>query len=678
MPAPLPENESERLQALRSYAILDTLAETAYDDLTQLAAYVCAAPIALVSLVDESRQWFKSRVGLEAPETHRDLAFCAHAILVPEDLFEVQDARLDPRFKHNALVTGEPKIRFYAGMPLVADGHALGTLCVIDRVPRTLNEGQKSALQALGRQAATLIEARRALLLLEGAQAGLVKANEQHSRAEARYRDSIDASPSMLLVVASDGRISQVTASLAALAGHERAALVGQPALCLVPERLREEFSASYATFFKSPAPTPARTDRYSILLCSDGSELPVETTLNPITTSEGLFAIVTVVNVAARVRAEALLRDSEERFRDLFENASDLIQAVDPSGRFLYVNRSWREALGYSADEAKTMSFQDVIHPGSRAHCASLFERVMLRQEIGRVDAAFVTRGGQRIEVEGHISLRLREGRPESTRAIFRDVTARNRQMVELAQARQRAEAADQTKSAFLAAMSHELRTPLNSIIGFTGIIRAGMAGPLTAEQAKQLGMVHASAQHLLALINDVLDLSKIEAGELRIEHTPFDLLASITKVVALVTPLAQKKGLALRTEPPSAFKPMLGDARRVEQVLLNLLSNAIKFTEKGEVLLSMAPGKQTVQLNVKDSGMGIKTQDMARLFQPFKQIDDGLARNHDGTGLGLVISRRLARLMGGDIEVQSEWGKGSTFTFTLAREARAAGETQ
>lgn len=250
------------------------------------------------------------------------------------------------------------------------------------------------------------------------------------------------------------------------------------------------------------------------------------------------------------------------------------------------------------------------------------------------------------------------------------------------LAQAMHRAEDADRIKSAFLATMSHELRTPLNSIIGFTGILLQGLAGPLNAEQGKQLGMVRESARHLLALINDVLDISKIEAGELRVGCAAFDLARSIQKAGALIAPLAEKKGLTLVLQVAPDVGTMESDERRVEQVLLNLLSNAVKFTESGSVTLraervdDFRPAGATrplaaVRLSVADTGPGIREEDMALLFAPFRQIDSTLARKHEGTGLGLAICQRMVGLMGGVIEARSLWGQGSTFTVTLPLQA-------
>jgi signal transduction histidine kinase len=282
--------------------------------------------------------------------------------------------------------------------------------------------------------------------------------------------------------------------------------------------------------------------------------------------------------------------------------------------------------------------------------------------------------RNGERVWVAWtNRIVRDAEGQVIEFLSIGTDVTDRVRMEAER-EKRHRAEAADRIKSAFLATMSHELRTPLNSIIGFTGIILQGLAGPLNAEQAKQLDMVRTSARHLLALVNDVLDISKIEAGQLEVARAPFDLRRSVTKVLALVTPQAEAKGLEMRVRLEPELGSAVGDERRFEQVLLNLLSNAIKFTDHGQVTLTAdlvsdagAASPATVRLLVSDTGIGIKPEDLLALFQPFRQLDAGLARKHDGTGLGLVICRRLIALMGGEIEVESEWGKGSTFRVTL-----------
>jgi signal transduction histidine kinase/HAMP domain-containing protein len=228
-------------------------------------------------------------------------------------------------------------------------------------------------------------------------------------------------------------------------------------------------------------------------------------------------------------------------------------------------------------------------------------------------------------------------------------------------------AQEADRLKSAFLASMSHELRTPLNSIIGFTGILLQGLVGPLNDEQKKQLGMVMNSARHLLSLINDVLDISKIEAGGLELASEPFDVRVAIQRAVQTVTPLANKKGLELVVEVSPEVGYIVGDQRRVEQVLINLANNACKFTDEGQVCIRSKIVDHMLVTQVIDAGIGIRPEDADKLFKPFRQIDTGVARRREGTGLGLAICDRLVNMMGGKIWVESQWGVGSTFTFSL-----------
>lgn len=259
-----------------------------------------------------------------------------------------------------------------------------------------------------------------------------------------------------------------------------------------------------------------------------------------------------------------------------------------------------------------------------------------------------------------------------DANEKLSAEIKERIQTLNELAVAKERAEAADRLKSSFLATMSHELRTPLNSIIGFTGIILQGIVGPLNDEQKKQLNMVRGSAQHLLSLINDVLDISKIEAGQLQVADENYNLRQTIEKAVESARPLADKKGLELACSISPEIGNITGDRRRVEQILLNLISNAIKFTEKGSVKIECEPEDGKVNIRVIDTGIGIRTEDTETIFKAFRQIDSGITRKYEGTGLGLSICKRLVELMGGKIWVTSVLGSGSTFGFNLPEERR------
>jgi PAS domain S-box-containing protein len=240
-----------------------------------------------------------------------------------------------------------------------------------------------------------------------------------------------------------------------------------------------------------------------------------------------------------------------------------------------------------------------------------------------------------------------------------------------ELVQANKRLEELDRLKSQFLATMSHELRTPLNSIIGFTGILRQGLAGPVNDEQKKQLGLVFGSAKHLLSLINDLLDLSRIEAGKVEIEREPFNLVEVVDDVIQNLTPIAGQKNIRLASDLPGSLIQMLGDRKRCFQVLLNLANNAVKFTDRGEVRISAHTEGEQVRVCVADTGIGIKPEQIGMLFEAFRQLDGTAKRVYEGTGLGLHLCRRLLELMSGQIRVESEFGRGSRFTFVMPRVA-------
>jgi signal transduction histidine kinase len=227
--------------------------------------------------------------------------------------------------------------------------------------------------------------------------------------------------------------------------------------------------------------------------------------------------------------------------------------------------------------------------------------------------------------------------------------------------------EAASRHKSEFLANMSHELRTPMNAILGFTELIQDGVYGEVPAKIIAMLERIQANGRHLLGLINDVLDLSKIEAGQLKLETTDYALRDVVQTVQATTESLAAEKRLKLHIELPDVLPPARGDERRIAQVLLNLVGNAIKFTEAGEIIVSVAVEDTTFEIAVTDTGPGIPVDEQQKIFEEFHQVDSSSTRKKGGTGLGLSIARKIVELHGGRIWVDSEVGRGSTFRFTL-----------
>ncbi len=382
----------------------------------------------------------------------------------------------------------------------------------------------------------------------------------------------------------------------------------------------------------------------------------------------EPLRMVGTHVDITDRRAAEEALRRSEAYVRTIIENMPIDFFSIDRDLRYVMQSPTSKAAVG------------DVI--GLRADEIDVPQRLREEwmEEIRKVLSGSTVQeeydvptkaGGLRTYLSNTAPVRV-GGEIVGVIGTSMDITDRKRASRELEEAKERAEAADRLKSAFLATMSHELRTPLNSIIGFTGILLQELAGPLTEEQRKQLTMVRASARHLLDLINDVLDISKIEAGEVEVVTESFSLRDLISEVTASAAPLVEKKGLTLSLRIDPDVGAISSDRRRVGQVLMNLISNAAKFTPSGEIRVGCRLDGPWVVVSVADTGIGIRQEDLCKLFVPFQQIESGLTRNYEGTGLGLSISKRLVTLLGGSIAVESEPGRGSTFTFRLPLERR------
>jgi PAS domain S-box-containing protein len=491
--------------------------------------------------------------------------------------------------------------------------------------------------------------------------------------------------------------------------GYTREELIGMHASQLRSPDTKEEFNQQIKI-----AQVSGKALYETVHQRKDGSVFPVEISLHAIDNDGKRFYQAVIRDITERKKAEIALKDRMEDLRRLATVVSDSNDAVilhDFDGKILAWNRGAKETYGYTETEALGKNVREIVADADREAALTLIQRIQQGDIVKSFELRRVTKDGRILNVWLTTTLLTDEkGKPVAIATTERDITERKQaeeevrelnttleqrvteRTAELVVAKDRAEEADRLKSAFLATMSHELRTPLNSIIGFTGILLQELAGPLNAEQRKQLEMVRDSGRHLLALINDVLDISKIEAGQLEVRSEPFDLRASIENVAGIVHPLAVKKGLDLHVELAPDIGTFVSDARRVEQVLLNLLNNAIKFTERGKVTLTaeIAPGAlcapnslpasqssatrqaSVLRISVADTGIGIKPEDFTKLFLPFRQIDSGLTRQHEGTGLGLAICRRLVDLLGGEIHATSEWGKGSVFTFTLPMKGR------
>lgn len=518
---PIPLNEPSRLLALQSYEIMDSGQELRYDDITLLASRICRTPMALITLINEDRQWFKSKVGLAGTETPRELAFCAHAIVEPDKVLTVVDARVDDRFSANPVVTGAPHVRFYAGAPLVsADGHALGTLCVIDREPRHLEPEQKDALLALSRQVMALLEERRTSAALRGA--------------------------------------------------------------------------------------------------------------------------------MQALTRSEAL-------FREAYENAPIGIALVSPEGEWLRVNQSLCDMLGYPAGDLTRTTFQAITHPEDLESDLLLVRRMLTREiRTYQMEKRYLHRTGHAVWAHLSVSLVWDKQKPLYFISQIQDITERKN--------------IERGKSEFLTMVSHELRTPVTALRGALGILAAGAAGELPPKAQALTALADRNADRLHRLVNDILDIEKIESGAFAYRRTDLDLNQLVTQAAVELRPYADQYQVKIdvRSDLPRAF--LHADADRLMQVLANLISNAVKHSPAGGTIdVHVTRTDASIRVNITDHGDGIPEEFRPHLFEKFAQANWTATNRKGGSGLGLNISRAIIQHHGGVLAFDTELGVGSTFYFEL-----------
>ncbi|MBL1274388.1 MAG: PAS domain S-box protein [Oceanospirillales bacterium] len=652
----LPANESARQATLDQLRILDTPPEARFDRLTRMAARLLNVPIALISLIDRDRQWFKSCVGLDVSETPRSISFCGHAILDRQPLV-IEDTWEDERFCDNPLVTGTPNIRFYAGTPLhSADGQALGTLCVIDRKPHTLSEEDRQSLRDLADCAEEQISARE--LAIHYREQELQQQNESL----VMLKQLADMVPGGLYQFRRypDGHMSFPFSSV----GIERTLGV-----------TRKQARDNAVELFKiiNPDDLPAveasvnesarQLSTWSIQFRVRGKEGRwrwIEGHSTPQKLSDGsIIWHGYLEDIDDKKSVMLSLKESELQLRRLFELAPNGILLSDYlTSEIIDVNAAMLASTGYSKDEFLKLDYRKLLTPDHVTRRADALNQLRTTGYFGPIEQNVINREGITYPVILHSMLIRDSSERKLLWVLMEDISERKK--------------IERMKNQFVSTVSHELRTPLTSITGAIGLLASGAAGNLPEKARDMMAIAKRNAQQLARLINDLLDMEKLVEGMLDIELERQPLQPLLEQAVATNQSYGAQRKITIDPVSDIPGTVVFVDGQRLLQALNNLISNAIKFSpDNGRVYLSacheLSEGKPTVLIGVEDSGQGVPTAFRDQIFQRFAQADSSDTRSRGGTGLGLAITRELITAMGGEVGFESLPGQGATFWIRL-----------
>jgi PAS domain S-box-containing protein len=476
-----------------------------------------------------------------------------------------------------------------------------------------------------------------------------------------------------------DGYIVSWNAGAQRIKGYTAHEAIGQHFSIFYP---REKIEEGFPEFELKQAAQVGRFEDEGWRIRKDGTRFWANVVITALRDSSGHligFGKVTR-DLSERRLAEEALRESEERFRLLVQGVRDYaIFMLDPTGHITTWNAGAERIKGYTSDEIIGKHFSIFYTPEDLASGKPPRElEIATKTGVYEEEGWRLRKDGTHFWASVVITaLHRPDGSLAGFAKVTRDLTERraaHEREIETARKAAASDEANRTKSQFLAAMSHELRTPLNAIGGYTDLIAMGVRGPVTDEQLEDLQRIKRSQQHLLGIINDILNFSRVEAGQITYDYSTVPLCDVIEAVGHMIEPQAAGKGLKLEVHECPVEVAAWADKAKVEQILINLLSNAVKFTEQGKVTLECDwHDSHRVAITVTDTGVGIPPDHLEKIFEPFVQVGRSLSQAQEGTGLGLAISRDLARGMGGDIVVTSEPEKGSRFTLILPRTASA-----